>query len=198
MGRIFYLMGKSAVGKDKIYSRLIGNEDLNLKKIILYTTRPLRAGEEDGVQYFFADEKKLQEFQDSGRLIEERSYNTVHGIWRYFTVDDGQIDLLNGSYLGIGTLESYCRLKEYYGAEKVVPLYIEVEDGERLHRALNREDKQEHPKYAEMCRRFLADQEDFSEEKIGKVGITFRFLNEDLDVCVDNLTNYIKSVLNGN
>ena len=44
-------MGKSASGKDKIYSRLVGNKELNLKKLILYTTRPVRDGEEDGVQY---------------------------------------------------------------------------------------------------------------------------------------------------
>ena len=40
MGKIFYIMGKSASGKDKIYSRLAGNKELNLKKLILYTTRP--------------------------------------------------------------------------------------------------------------------------------------------------------------
>ena len=64
----------------------------------------------------------------------------------------------------IGTLESYEKLKTYFGNEKVVPLYIEVEDGERLTRALAREKTQKEPKYAEMCRRFLADSKDFSEE----------------------------------
>ena len=48
MGKIFYIMGKSASGKDKIYSRLAGNKELNLKKLILYTTRPVRDGEENG------------------------------------------------------------------------------------------------------------------------------------------------------
>lgn len=42
MGKIFYIMGKSASGKDKIYSRLLANEQINLKKLILYTTRPIR------------------------------------------------------------------------------------------------------------------------------------------------------------
>ena len=32
MGKIFYIMGKSASGKDKIYSRLAGNKELDLKK----------------------------------------------------------------------------------------------------------------------------------------------------------------------
>ena len=58
----------------------------------------------------------------------------------------------------------------------MVPLYIEVDDGLRLSRALERERKQTEPKYAEMCRRFLADCEDFTEEKIAEAGIVRRFL----------------------
>ena len=130
----------------------------------------------------------------SGKLIEARAYHTVHGIWTYFTADDGQVDLSEGNYLGIGTLESYQKLKQYYGEEYVIPVYIEVEDGERLQRALLREREQEKPKYEEMCRRFLADQEDFSEENIREAGIKLRFANENLELCVENIIKYINSL----
>lgn len=194
MGKIFYIMGKSASGKDHIYGKLAADKELNLKNFVLYTTRPIRAEEEDGKQYFFVDEKKLKEFEEQGRLIESRSYNTVHGIWTYFTADDGQVDLENYSYLGIGTLESFTNLVKYYGAENVIPVYIEVESGERLARALNRERSQTNPKYAEMCRRFLADEEDFSEEKILQTGIKRRFENIELDDCVEEISKYIRSL----
>ena len=193
MGKIFYIMGKSASGKDKIYSMLLADRELNLRKMVLYTTRPVREGEENGKQYYFTDDKKLEEFRESGKLIESRSYHTVHGIWTYFTADDGQVKLNEADYLGIGTLESYRKLKEYYGEENVLPIYIQVEDGERLRRALVREQKQEEPKYSEMCRRFLADQEDFSEKNVIDAGIGIRFENDDLDICVKNISNYIKS-----
>lgn len=193
MGKIFYIMGKSASGKDKIYSILLADRELDLRKMVLYTTRPVREGEENGKQYFFTDDKKLEEFRESGKLIESRSYHTVHGIWTYFTADDGQVKLNEADYLGIGTLESYRKLKEYYGEENVLPIYLQVEDGERLRRALVREQKQEEPKYAEMCRRFLADQEDFSEKNVMDAGIGIRFENDDLDICVKNISNYIKS-----
>lgn len=193
MGKIFYIMGKSASGKDKIYSILLADRELDLRKMVLYTTRPVREGEENGKQYFFTDDKKLEEFRESGKLIESRSYHTVHGIWTYFTADDGQVKLNEADYLGIGTLESYRQLKEYYGEENVLPIYIQVEDGERLRRALVREQKQEEPKYTEMCRRFLADQEDFSEENIAGAGIRIRFENDDLDICVKNISDYIKN-----
>ena len=187
-------MGKSASGKDRIYSLLVENKELNLKKLILYTTRPIRAGEEEGVQYYFTDDSRLQAFEAAGKLIEARAYHTVHGIWTYFTADDGQVSVGNDSYLGIGTLESFVRLREYYGNEVMWPIYIEVEDGERLERALAREKTQEVPKYEEMCRRFLADQNDFSEENILKAGIWKRFENHNLDECVKEIVNYIKSV----
>ena len=193
MGKIFYLMGKSSSGKDTIYKELI-QKFPKMKRIVLYTTRPRREGERDGVEYFFTDEEKLQQFRNQGQLIEERSYHTQYGVWSYFTADDGQIDLKNGNYLGIGTLESFQKMKCYYGKESVIPVYIEVEDGERLIRAIRREQEQETPKYKELCRRFLADEEDFSEEKIKEAEIQKRFVNDDLDLCVKNIIKYINSM----
>lgn len=195
MNRIYYLMGKSASGKDTVYQRLLKNPALGLQRIVLYTTRPIRQGEKEGREYFFTDEEKLRQIRESGRLIESRSYHTVHGIWSYFTADDGQIDLENSSYLGIGTLESYRKLAQYFGKDAVVPLYIEVEDGERLLRAISREQRQEFPGYAELCRRFLADCEDFSEEKLEAAGIRYRIENANLEECVAEIEKIIKGVL---
>ncbi len=178
MGKIFYLMGKSSSGKDTIYKELLQGFP-KMKRIVLYTTRPRREGECDGVEYFFTDEEKLQQFRKQGQLIEERSYHTQYGVWSYFTADDGQINLRQEDYLVIGTLESYRAMKEYFGAESLVPLYIEVEDGLRLTRALEREKRQSQPRYDELCRRFLADSKDFSEENLRAAGIEKRFQNVD-------------------
>ena len=60
MGKIILIMGKSSSGKDHIYKGLLKNSSLNLKKVVLYTTRPMRQGEQDGVQYYFTDEKDIQ------------------------------------------------------------------------------------------------------------------------------------------
>lgn len=193
MSKIFYIMGKSSSGKDTIYKKI--REKLpQLKRITPYTTRPIREGETDGVEYFFVDEERLNELKEKERVIEVRSYNTKCGIWTYFTADDGQVNLTESDYLGIGTLESFMKLKKYYGENAVCPVYIQVEDGERLSRALKREKEQENPKYEEMCRRFIADQSDFSEENIQSAGIEKRFQNKDLDNCVKEIVNYIKSM----
>ncbi len=192
MGRIFLLMGKSTSGKDTIYKNLIADESLFLKKVVPYTTRPQRSGETDGVQYFFKSEQEYQALRAKGRIIEERTYHTNYGEWRYFTVDDGQIDLSCGDYLVIGTLESFCYIRDYFGKENVVPLLIDVEARIRLERAMKREGKQEKPRYDEMCRRFLADEEDFSEDKLSSAAVTTRFTNNDkIEDCISSIREYI-------
>ena len=191
MGKIFCVMGKSASGKDTIYSRLLENEKLSLKRIVPYTTRPMRDGEEDGKTYHFCDEAKVQKLDEMGKIIELREYNTVYGIWKYFTVDDGQIDLAKGNYLLIGTLETYTKVVKYFGQDKVLPIYIEVEDGERIIRAIDREKQQKEPKYEEMCRRFLADASDFSEENLKKAGVSRRFQNRELVNTIQEIEEYV-------
>ena len=53
---IFVLTGKSSTGKDRMYRELLADETLGLRRVVLYTTRPMRAGEEEGRQYHFIDE----------------------------------------------------------------------------------------------------------------------------------------------
>lgn len=191
MGKMVYLMGKSSTGKDTVYKQLLKNPFLQLKKIVPYTTRPIRAGETEGEEYFFTDERGFENLKAQGKVIEDRAYHTYHGLWRYFTVDDGNIDLENNNYIIIGTLESYLKTREYFGKAKVLPILLEVDDGVRLQRALDRERRQENPKYEELCRRYLADAEDFSEEKIKKADITLRFSNENLEKCLSEIEEYL-------
>lgn len=194
MGKIFYIMGKSSSGKDSIFKE-IKKRMPELKDIVLYTTRPIREGEQEGVEYHFVDETVLHKMEEKGCVIEQRAYHTKCGVWKYFTADDGQVDLERDNYLVIGTLESYEAMKGYYGEKKVVSLYVEVEDGVRLSRALEREQKQAEPKYAEMCRRFLADSEDFSEENLKRAEIKNRFANIDFQSCVTEMIHFIKKSL---
>ena len=192
MGRIFYLMGKSSTGKDSFYKQLISDEKLGLKNIVMYTTSPIRAQERNGEEYFFVNDEVLARLEAAGKVIEKRSYDTIHGIWNYFTVCDDQIDLENHNYVIIGTLESYVASKKYFGEGVLVPVYIEVDDGVRLQRALDRERAQDHPKYREMCRRYLADSDDFSEENIVAAGIEKRFENDVFEKCLEEIRAYIQ------
>lgn len=195
MGKLFCMMGKSASGKDTIYKALVSDKSLGLHTVVPYTTRPVREGEAEGVEYWFVNEKQFGQLKAAGKIIEDRCYETIHGPWRYFMVDDGQIDFSKGHFIVIGTLESYCRIRNYYGESLVVPIYINVEDGLRLSRALARERQQAAPRYAELCRRFLADSEDFSEEKLAAGGISRVFDNVTLSTCIAQVKAEIRRYL---
>ena len=117
MGKIFCIVGKSSSGKDTIYKRLLKINSLKIKKIIPYTTRPIRQGEKEGVEYHFVDINRLEQLKKEDKIVECREYDTVYGKWYYFTAKDDQIELEQNDYLIIGTLESYMKTREYFGKD---------------------------------------------------------------------------------
>lgn len=196
MGKVFCIMGKSGSGKDTIFKEIIKDNSLNLKKIVGYTTRPKRVEENDGVEYNFIDDDMINKFIQKNKVIELRKYDTVNGIWYYGTMDDGQINLQTNSYIVISTLESYSSFKKYFGSNNVIPLYIDIDDGIRLQRILNREMSEDSPNYKEICRRFIADSEDFSNKNLKLNGIEKIYSNNNLVECIadvkNNIIKYIK------
>ena len=174
MGRLYIFMGKSAAGKDTLFQKIL-EEDLALKQVVPYTTRPVRQGEKEGVAYHFVSEDTMNDMRQQGRIIECRCYETVQGPWYYFTADEG-----------------YEKIRDYYGKDKVVPVYIAVDDFLRMERSLAREKEQLSPCVAEVCRRFLADEEDFSGEKLRALEITDWIDNTDLSVALEQIRSLLK------
>lgn len=144
MGKIFYVMGKSASGKDTIYKKLLERFP-GLKTVVTYTTRPIRDGETEGVEYHFTSVPQLEQMKTEGRVIESRTYETVFGPWCYCTVNDGQIDLDRHDYLMIDQIphaqqarlfyiqnyhrhrrlqRSFCRSPLKFLPEYLFPLYL--------------------------------------------------------------------------
>lgn len=195
MGKIFCLMGKSSSGKDTIFRDLLKEKDLKLKPIISYTTRPMRANEVEGREYYFINKAALDAYETENKIIEQRVYQTVYGPWHYATIDDGQINLQVANYIMIVTLEAYKSLVKYFGQEYIVPVYIEVEDGIRLERAISREREQAIPNYEEVCRRFLADSIDFSKEALEEANIQSFYQNIKLVDCMEAIKKDIYKLM---
>ena len=68
MKTIFYLIGKSATGKDTIYKLLLQDSTLSLKPVVLYTTRPIREGETNGIEYYFTDNNYLEFLRKQNKI----------------------------------------------------------------------------------------------------------------------------------
>ena len=188
--KIIYIMGKSSSGKDTIYNIL--KKKLDVNTYVMYTTRPMRDGEIEGITYNYITDEEMQKYinnKKENKLLEYRVYQTIYGPWFYATIEDEQFKT-DKDILMFGTLESYNQIKGYF-KEKLLPIYIEVEDGLRLERAIKREKEQKIPRYEEMCRRFLADCKDFSEDNLKKANIKKRFRNINLEECVKEIMEYI-------
>ena len=208
---IYYLMGKSASGKDSIFHKLL--ERTGWKQLIPYTTRPMREGEIEGQEYHFITKEEFLNYIASGEMAEYRVYDTVFGKWYYGTIlpeerrksgadsagtknhekgTEAKEDLTDtASMLAIGTLESYLQLKKKLGKENIIPIYIEVPTELRLQRALLREEGKGKMTEEEIQRRFKADDEDFSEEKLQEAEIEKRYRNIELSACVEEILGHI-------
>ena len=135
------------------------------------------------------------ELEEQGKIIEKRKYDTIYGPWYYFTTSSN-IDLENYNYIGDNTLEGLDQFVKFYVPENIISILIKVDDGIRLQRALDREKKEENPKYQELCRRFLSDSTDFSEENISKRSITSIIdNNSSLDNTMQEVENVLKLYL---
>lgn len=193
-GKIFCLMGKSASGKDTVYSEVRKSfDELGLRQLVMYTTRPKRVGEEDGHEYNFVTPEELEAMDSAGKVIERRDYDTIYGIWSYAIVNDDQLSSDQDYVIKEETPEGYEKLAAHFGSEHVIPIYIYVEDGVRLLRALSREMGQDRPRYDEMCRRYLSDCGDFAEIDADKS--MMRFVNDNIEKCSEDIVSYIRDTL---
>ena len=196
---IFMMIGASSSGKDTIYKELPKRYDLD--PVVIHTTRKMRLNEVDGETYHFDAYDKYMEYFKSNVLVASSKY-TVYDSSRnpsisyYYTVKD---DLLVGDRpkIVIGNPNLYTQYLAFLGKNVVYPIIISVNDGLRLERALRREKKQTKPNYSEMCRRFIKDSEDFSQENFKLIGLDKfpSFENNDLWVCIENVGAYIEDII---
>lgn len=186
MKKIITLTGCSASGKDTLLNMII-RYNKNILPIISTTTRPMRKGEKEGVNYYFKDKIDL----DS--LIEYREYKTVNGIY-FYGIEKKEIEnklkqsntlIVILDYRGLKAMREYC-LKNNI---KIESYYIQVPLKTRLYRSLKREELEypddEH--YLEICRRAIADNE---EVEIAKYDKEIKVINNKTNI------DFLKNILN--
>ena len=170
------LLGRTCVGKDTILKQLISN--LGYKPVVTYTTRPMRNGEVDGVDYHFIDKSQFRRMKIQGFFAETTSYNVATGdTWYYGTLlkdlNDDSIIILNPE--GLKTLKQNKDLN-------IVSFLITAKEETLRERLSKRGDK---PEEAE--RRLKADRKDFAD--ISEL-VDFSFSN-DLGIGVNELSALI-------
>lgn len=166
------LMGEIASGKDYIRNYLV--ENYGFKKIVTYTTRPMRDGEVDGETYHFLSKEEFLKRKEQGFFLEVQEYNTEYGIWYYGTskescLEDNTVIILDKD----GWIE-YSKIAKNYSIFLSSP-----QKEERFYRALIRHNKVDRGTLEEVYRRINTDREKFQDIYDMVDFVVPQFYNED-------------------
>lgn len=153
------LIGESASGKSTLQNLLV-KEMPNLKKLVSYTTRPIREGEVDGVDYHFIPEATFDVFVKQGFFAEHTEYNG----WKYGTA---KVDCQSENTVAILTPSGFRKMQRL--GINTTSIYLYVDRRTRLINILKRGDDIE-----EAYRRSLSD--------VGQ----FDGIIDEVDYIIDN------------
>ena len=192
--KIFALLGYMGVGKDTILKQVLKDID-DVKPIISTTTRPMRKGETEGIEYYFIDDTEF--FRRGTDFVEQRIYHTKvkeNGVekeatWRYGIE---RAELEKDDYL-IVIVDSvgYKELKNYVGNGRIVPIFISAPQEELRTRALARGDLE-----AEVDRRLKDDYERFMDFRVRTVYHEVKNTNGRLEEAIKEVENIITKHIN--
>lgn len=192
--KIFALLGYMGVGKDTILKQVLKDID-DVKPIISTTTRPMRKGETEGIEYYFIDDTEF--FRRGTDFVEQRIYHTKvkeNGVekeatWRYGIE---RAELEKDDYL-IVIVDSvgYKELKNYVGNGRIVPIFISAPQEELKARALARGDLE-----AEVDRRLKDDYERFMDFRVRTVYHEVKNTNGRLEEAIKEVENIITKHIN--
>lgn len=163
MSKLFFIIGKTGSGKTTIMSKLFKIYNIchkPLKRLVMYTTRPMRPNEKDGEEYHFVDNDTFSTKLSNNELLEYREYDTAYGKWFYATPKFEDDDT---NYIAQGTVEMYKKYTELLG-DRVIPLLIIRDDIERVTGLISRELTAQGSMEADMrevYRRLYQDEVDF-------------------------------------
>ena len=159
---VFVIVGKFAAGKTTIAKLL--EERYGLKRAVTCTTRKMREGEREGIDYYYCSDYSFEEMASKGKLVainrvpivydkNENSYkhkyikrfinkvkkNSSIRYSKKYGLPIDKIDLNSNSYIVVLEPSGYYDLVNKLGKENVKVIYLNLSDKERWLRALNRE-----------------------------------------------------------
>lgn len=181
------LLGKTASGKDTILNELV--KKYNYRKMITYTTRPMRKGEiQDKTYHFISDEEFLKK-KEEGFFLEYNEFNTAESVWRYGSAKEDYINADDNTIV-ILTPNGFKSLKLWAVRNDIdldiISIFVYANDETIRYRLKKRGDKKE-----EAERRLKTDKEDFKElpDIVGR--IIYNNIRNNLKEVITTTHEYI-------
>lgn len=177
--KIIAIMGKAGCGKDTLLKNVVSYMPHYFNALISCTTRPPRANEKEGRDYFFVTEEEFE----AADLLEQTVFNN----WHYGTVAHTlSSDKIN---IGVFSPDGVRNLIKRRDIE-LITIYLVANDKARLLRQLNREER---PDVHEIVRRFGTDEADFAD--LSDITYTLLFNNslEEFEAIVEYIANGLRA-----
>ena len=183
MYNIIAIMGKSGAGKDSMMEAVLDRLPLDAKvhEIVSCTSRPMREGEEHGINYYYYRPDEFEQKIMNNEMLEFTRFNN----WWYGT---GYESVFEHGFVNIGVFNP-TGIRQLLEREdcNVVIFWVRTADKTRLLRQLNRE---ENPDVKEIIRRFGADEDDFDDIDFSYISIP----NNSWDEFAEGVETIVRSV----
>ena len=150
---IIVLVGKTASGKTTVANELC-NKHHGYKRIITYTTRPMRENETQDVDYHFISDEQFNKMVKNNEFTEYKRYNTAHGVWSYGSVVTSEQELSDDCYVIILTPQGLRDLSKKIS--RYIAFYLNVSLESQLERLRKRGDEEQ-----QIIKRLINDDKDF-------------------------------------
>ena len=149
---IIVLVGKTASGKTTVANELCKNH--GYKRIITYTTRPMRENETQDVDYHFISDEQFNKMVENNEFTEYKRYNTAHGVWSYGSVVTSEQELSDDCYVIILTPQGLRDLSKKMS--RYIAFYLNISFKSQLERLKKRGDEEQ-----QIIKRLENDDKDF-------------------------------------
>ena len=166
--KLILLIGCMASGKDTILKEMI--DEGYAEPVISHTSRPMRKGEKDGIEYHFVSAEEMLKMKENNEFIEFKSYKAANNEEWYYGVNKNSLEKgLSKNYILIVDITGMRQIKEYFKDDKdmeITTIFLDVDKETRRKRAIMRDDMTLE-KVKEIERRLKADDKEvypFKEE----------------------------------
>ena len=148
---IVVLVGKTASGKTTVANELCKH---GYKRIITYTTRPMRKNEVQDVDYHFISDEQFNKMVENNEFTEYKRYNTAYAVWSYGSIITLEQEYSDDCYVIILTPQGLRDLSKT--VSRYIAFYLNIDFETQLERLKKRGDKEQ-----QIIKRLQNDAKDF-------------------------------------
>ena len=174
------LVGASASGKSVVAKKLF--EKYNIKKVITYTTRDIRVGEVNDVDYHFISKEEFEFKIKNNFFIETACYNNNYYGTAYEDISKDKVIILEPN----GANVYYDKLKD-----QVCIIFLQASEEERRKRMELRGDSLEN-----IQKRLHGDIEYFAFKNFKHIDFVIETENKSIDEVTDIIMEYYRKRFN--